>query len=456
MPFEIVSSEPGVDVDTITLAQETDFESDQYGIAVDDQQIETLNENETGYNQVRQDIRTQVRDNLPSSASEDDVDDVLLEANAELKRDARAQVQSQYGEEASDETIDDIVALQNVVIDGLTDPGLTEFDEYTDRRDTAEANLETSLDDELDRGLEEANADMKRQAASDTRDRYAQDASEETVDNIVALQNVVIDGLTDPELTDFDEYTNRRDTAEADLEDAIDQEIADELDRARRNINADLERQIRDEFGSEVSNETIAAIAELQKTLVNGLISPEDDEFGAYETRREQAEGNLEESIASEIRDEIEEQADDQTSLADDFDEDNREISLARTTVELVSFAPLAAAVLAATLIGCVFALTRSARRTASATGFSLLSAGVLGTVTSLLASGPALDATEDAIRSEDASEIETTAIEGLVALIDSVFSTLTTQSLVLLVLGFVLLGVVYADRANYLPLGEE
>ena len=216
-------------IETVTLAQESDFTSGSSDIEVTDSMIERLNEDSEGYEQVRGNIRDQVRESLPPRAREQQVDQALQDANEELKADAREQARADYGDDVNEETLQNIIALQNTVIDGLTDPDFDSFAEYERQRDADERTLEASLDGEIDTALQETNEEVKTEAAEQARTEYGDDVGDQTLADIISLQHTVIDGLTDPDLDSFDEYESRRATSEDALEESLAAELRDDI-----------------------------------------------------------------------------------------------------------------------------------------------------------------------------------------------------------------------------------
>lgn len=370
LPVEFDSS-GSVCIDTVRLAQESDLDSGTSDVEVTDSMIERMNENSTGYEAVRRDIRDQVRDSLPPRATEEQVDQALLETSEELKTDASDQARADYGDDVSEGTLQDIIALQNTVIDGLTDPELSSFAEYERQREAAEQTLEASLDDEIDTALQEANDKIKTDAAEQARTEYGDELDNETLQNVIALQNTVIDGLTDPEL----------------------------------------------------------------------------DSFNEHETRRTSHEAAVETSLAAEIRAQITEGSENRVNLSEGIDEDSERISTVRSGVGLINLSTVALPVIFLLLLGALYVITRSPSRTGRATGYALVIAGVLGAIGGLVAGGPVITALEP--DTAGAGATEAAFMDAFVSVIESLFSTLVTQSAVLAVVGLGLVGAVYVKQTT-------
>ena len=137
-----------VSVDTVALASEVDFGSATDEIVVTDGMIERLDSGAGGYTAARSNVREQVNQSLPTGATPQQRNATLEEINADFRANVTSQTRAAYGDRVSVETLEAIVALQTTVVDGLTDPGLT-FEAYANRRDDAEATLETAVEGEL-------------------------------------------------------------------------------------------------------------------------------------------------------------------------------------------------------------------------------------------------------------------------------------------------------------------
>lgn len=294
-------------VDTADIVQEIDFDTASDRIDVTDDMLVQLNDGPDGYTAVRSEIRDQVRSQLPSGATSSQIDTALEEINAELKKSATSQARAKYGENVSEETLGRIIALQNTVIDGLTDPELNDYNAYASQRDDEEVALADSFDHELNAVLREANEEIKTNSAQQARERYGDTVSNGTLSDVIALQNTVIDGLTNPDLTDFDEYTTRRNADEAALEESLTVELEDQLREVNEAIEAEAAEQVRSEYGDNVDEETITDIVGLQKTVIDGLTDPDLTEYEDYTSQRDDAKAALEDSLDQELSNKLRE-----------------------------------------------------------------------------------------------------------------------------------------------------
>jgi hypothetical protein len=169
-----------IDIDTGTLARSADLDSQQYDVRVSADIVARLNADETGYAGARQEVRETVEE----EAGEFGTDDALVALNQELKQQAAENTQTELAGEVSQETIRRTIGLQHVVIDGLTDPELDNYDQYTQQREAAEQNLESALAGEINDRLE---------TELDDEIRFGDDVREELDDDDLSL---VESGLT--------------------------------------------------------------------------------------------------------------------------------------------------------------------------------------------------------------------------------------------------------------------
>lgn len=231
---------------------------------------------------------------------------------------------------------------------------------------------------------------------------------------------------------------------------------SDEVDTTLREVNEDMKSKAAEraesEYGGEVSEETLAATRALQETVIDGLTDPDATEFDAYESERESNETALEEAIAGEIRDGIDEEFESRIDLAENVDEDSREIGLVRSGIGPLDSGTVLFPLVFLLLVGALYALGGSATWTARKTGYALIVAGVGGAVAAWIARGPVLSVVEDSAGPEAA---QSGFFDAFLALVGSFFDALAFQSVLLAVLGIVLFAVVYAESQGYFDSGE-
>jgi hypothetical protein len=126
------------------------------------------------------------------------------------------------------------------------------------------------------------------------------------------------------------------------------------------------------------------------------------------------------------------------------------EVTSASSSVGLVRTLNLGLPVLALVLLGGMFDFTgRDVRRTAKTGGVSLAIGGLLGAGIGLFLGGIASGAAESALNA-DSAEVAAMS-DGIVAVVDSTFSTVITQGLIVAGVGILAVRVVFAEQRGYL-----
>ncbi len=167
-------------IDTGVLARSADLESRQFDVRVSTDIVAQLNADETGYAAAREDIRETIEEETGGIGTET----ALLALNQELEGQAAESTRTELSDEVSQETIRRTIELQEVIIDGLTDPELDNYDEYTQQREEAERNLERALAGEINERL---------QTELDDEIRFGDDVQEELDEDGLSL---IESGLT--------------------------------------------------------------------------------------------------------------------------------------------------------------------------------------------------------------------------------------------------------------------
>lgn len=443
-----------IDIDTTALAQQINFDTDVADVDVTDDTIAQLNKDQEGYTDARTDIREQVRTNLPGSPPERQVDEALREINADIQSSAADQARSAYGDEVSEATLQEIITLQTTVIDGLTDPDLNDFSDYEARRDADEAALAASLDAKIRQTLETEATELKATAADQARSKFGADISNTSLNASIQLQNTVIDGLTDPDLT-FSDYTDRRDADEAALATSLNDDIEQRLRGEATQLQSAAAEQAETEFGADVSAASLDAIIRLQNTVIAGFTDPDLDEFSAYESRRTDAEAELEAALATEIQTTIDERFDaefaDQLNIGGELTEDTDGLATIQSILSVLNSLVFVLPVLFIVLVGVSYLATRAIQQTALLTGISLLVAGILSAIGSLIGDSVSPDISERGDDSGETQLVDTGFTDVVDSIIESLFATLLIQSIVLAVAGVVLVGGVYLHKRDHI-----
>jgi hypothetical protein len=218
---------------------------------------------------------------------------------------------------------------------------------------------------------------------------------------------------------------------------------------------SDAEAQVlREEAESKASqldapeNVTDAAV-EIQFTVIDALAG--EITYDEYTSQIDSEEQALKEAIATEGLADV----DDQIQLGDEDEDPADTFGTAATAVQWLSTFTWLLPVVSLILIGLIAAITRSFDGTAMPTGAAVLIAGLIGAILSFGLSGTVLGRVEEA--ATDGSESETSAfVDGLLSAVDGLFGTLGTQSILLVVLGLLFVGLAYADRNGHLESVRE
>lgn len=253
---------------------------------------------------------------------------------------------------------------------------------------------------------------------------------------------------------DADGYADVRQEIRDDLRDAGVPEW--QVDDALRVINRDLKQQsaaqTRDQLGDDVSEQTVQATIELQHVVIDGLTDPALDDFEQYSQQREGAETDLENALAAEINQEIQSELDDEIhfegDIRDELDED--ELSTAETVLGGINTSTWLMPLLVVVFAGGIFYVTKSYKDTATKAGAALAVAGVIGLVAGVVGGSMATSSLENQL-SPDGDGEANVIFDGVIAVFESLFSTLTMQSVYLTVFGVGLVGLVYADNEGHL-----
>ena len=230
------------------------------------------------------------------------------------------------------------------------------------------------------------------------------------------------------------------------------------VDEALFRINSELKEQAeteaRNELGGDASQNTIDATIELQSVVIDGLTLPPYDDQQTYAADLEEAETNLEFALADEINQEVQNELDDrgdrihfEEDVREDLDDD--ELSTIESGITGINTATWLLPLLVLAFAGGIFYLNKSYHETATASGIALGIAGVIGVLAGFIGGRIATSSIEDSMTPDNSAE--EVGMDAGIALVDSLFSTFTMQSIYLAVLGIGLVGLVYADREGHL-----
>ena len=214
------------------------------------------------------------------------------------------------------------------------------------------------------------------------------------------------------------------------IDEEIDRLVTEELDEEIRQAAArpgspseeEIEQQVRQELRFEIDNRIDDELQspEVQQTVDSALADAEQELRNEFSEEEEISEDELE----------------------------TEELDDAREALGWFSIILWGLPLAAVALVGGTYAYTRSLHRTGATVGGSLAGAGLLGLAIGYGLPGTVESAAESAV--DAGSEMESTVLDAVIALVNTFFSTVATQSLLLTVAGFGLVGVVYADTNGY------
>lgn len=227
--------------------------------------------------------------------------------------------------------------------------------------------------------------------------------------------------------------------------------VAEDINRtAGDRINRQQSQQIAEEAVSYsyVEGEAIRNIESLYAyingetdsiTLAINLTEPRNAAVQAVQSRTF---GN---DLAQEVRNEIP----DERNLTEGGAPPN-ELDGARSGAGAVGLLSLVLPLLSLLLVGGIFYFSRrSPRHTGQYAGTAFVIAGVLGLLVGY-GVGPIVSGSVESAFDVSGDEVEALA-DGVVAVVDSMFSTVATQSWILTLLGVAAIGVVYAEENGYI-----
>ncbi|MFC7133428.1 MULTISPECIES: hypothetical protein [Salinibaculum] len=221
----------------------------------------------------------------------------------------------------------------------------------------------------------------------------------------------------------------------------IDEELADRAETAKQRVREET-RQATQDFSENVTGAAI----DLQVAVIDGLAT--DTSYQEFSSRMDAAESRLADEAARLAAQQIDEQVPDAISAGEELaPQDRQQLDRLASNVQLLDTANLVLPVLALVLIGLLYLISRSLETTALTTGVALGVVGLLSFVGASLATGPTETFIRDQVNGEDVQAIQDVAV----GFAGKILGTLSAQSLLLLVVGVLLVGVAIASRQGYL-----
>ena len=227
----------------------------------------------------------------------------------------------------------------------------------------------------------------------------------------------------------------------SDIRARTDAQQRDELNSDAKSDARARARQATGQYNQQITQGTIT----VQEAVIDGLTDDEMtyEEFqSAYDAGRSQ----LAEGVGQAAGEEI----DSQVSTSDFVDAElESTLQDTRGYVQTIDTLQIALPVVALLLIALLYGITRAWRPTVDVTGRVLVVAGAIGLV-AVLVQSVLLGIAEDRVGSQFQNS-DVVGMDLLTNFVEGVFEALTIQSSVLVALGLVLVGLVYADENGYL-----
>ena len=219
-------------------------------------------------------------------------------------------------------------------------------------------------------------------------------------------------------------------------------------------LNPDAGQQVCSDFYQDgpdtthLDNVTRAAV-EVQYVVIDGLTRDTAlYDYEEFDSDLTQSEDHLANETGDLAQSRIEEEVPDTLSAQDQFGEDTTNtLKDAQGTVGLVDTLNLALPIVALLLVALAYGITRSVETTATFTGIVLALTGGLHLIVATVLGGTVLSAIESAVEDAGASEFADLAV----TIFEGMLGALATQSIALLVVGVVFIGLAYASKNGQL-----
>lgn len=204
-------------------------------------------------------------------------------------------------------------------------------------------------------------------------------------------------------------------------------------DQRRAEVESEIEQSVDQQLGND-SEELSGAVLELPETVLDGLTG--ELSYEGYTEELAAEERAVKAVIASLALEEVP----DERSLVNGTDAAESKLQPVRSGVGTVVLLSWLTPLLGVVLVGALYGINRSVDRTVMTTGVALFVAGVFGAVVGYLV-GPTVAG--GAGPSGETDPI----VAGLTAVVDGSLATIGRQSVLVLLGGAVVVGVVFADR---------
>ena len=236
--------------------------------------------------------------------------------------------------------------------------------------------------------------------------------------------------------------------------DDLNDDAKEEIDRLNRQLKDESEQQLAQQ--DELNDDLRQGLQEMQFTVIDGLTG--DVTYDEYTERLESAESDVATEIESMIQQRIEEEVPNEIASEEEITrESNEELAAMSTQVQRMSLLAWVLSILSIILVGLIGVATRSFGWTTATSGVAFSIVGLVGVVADIVLRQTAVQLMKEEIQTGTQDQVTADLSSAFIGVVESAIGTYGTQSLLLLVLGLVLIGLAIANRVGLLdPLWEQ
>ncbi|MFB6311374.1 MAG: hypothetical protein ABEH64_09380 [Salinirussus sp.] len=295
-------------------------------------------------------------------------------------------------------------------------------------------------------GYEEARTEFRNRVRERVIDQMVEQAfMDASNDELLALVIEDYDPTAYTESEKEQMVADREDEIRTAIREQITTERSDEIDsqvETRLNNYADsLESQDTETDGNATAN-VQAAGAELSRVVISGFVG--DASYEAFNSDLEAAKERFGAAIEELFAERLDEALPATLDLTEQMDANaKQQFETARSAVSTLDLLAILLPLLSLGLIGLAYVPTRSVPRTGKVAGIALLIVGVIGVLAAIIAG----DVVSNIIRQSAPNDAPLPIADIALGVVNDIFGTLMTQSLVLGLIGVIALAAVLAHR---------
>lgn len=230
--------------------------------------------------------------------------------------------------------------------------------------------------------------------------------------------------------------------------DDLPDEAKQQIDQLNQELKDQSAQQLEQQDG--LNDNLTQGLQEMQFTVIDGLTG--DITYDEYTEQLSSAESDVATEIERMIQDRIDEDVPNQLQPEEEITrQSNPELDTASTQVQRVGLIKWVLVLLSAVLIGLIALVTRSFGWTSATSGVAMSLVGVVGVVIDFVFREAAIQFLEGQLQQDVEEEFVQELLQSFLGVLESAIGTYGTQSLILLVLGIVLIGLAILNRAGVL-----